>query len=192
MGDPTAVPRIIFWITMGIWGVLEVRTAARRAGSDTGEDRGTQAASLGATIAGLLAAWLIDAILPEVIPANEHGPFLLGGAVFVAAGVALRIWAIRALGRFFTCQVMTHSDQRVIAEGPYRFVRHPAYTALLISCLGVGIATAHPLSVVVVIVLPLVGLLRRIAVEEAALETSLGDDYVAFCRTRKRLIPGVW
>jgi protein-S-isoprenylcysteine O-methyltransferase Ste14 len=190
--DPTLGPRIWFWIAMGIWGGVEVRTAIRRAGTDTGEDAGSQRWSLGGTLGGLLAALVIDEVMPEVVAEARHGPFLIAGGAIVLAGVALRIWSIRTLGRFFTYQVMTTADQHVIAHGPYRWLRHPSYTGLLVSCVGAGVATANPVSLLASIVIPLVGLMRRITVEEGALAQRMGDEYLAFAASRKRLIPGIW
>jgi protein-S-isoprenylcysteine O-methyltransferase Ste14 len=177
---------------MGVWGALEVRTAARRPGTDTGEDRGSQRWSFGSVVAGLLAALVIDETMPEIVREQNHGPFLFAGAALVALGVSLRIWSIRTLGRFFTYQVMTTRDQTVVTNGPYRFVCHPSYTALLLCCVGAGVATANPLSLLAVIVIPLIGLTRRIRVEEHALTRALGDDYRTYVASRKRLVPGVW
>jgi protein-S-isoprenylcysteine O-methyltransferase len=190
--DPTLVPRIVFWIAMGVWGGLEVRLAVRRGGRDTGEDAGSIRWSFGATVAGLLAALISDALLPEVVAEQRHGPYLLTGAVVVLGGVGLRIWAVRTLGRFFTYHVMTTDDQVVVTNGPYRVVRHPSYTGLLVSCVGAGIATANPVSLGLVVVIPLIGLARRIQVEEGVLERTLGDDYERFAASRKRLVPWVW
>jgi protein-S-isoprenylcysteine O-methyltransferase Ste14 len=190
--DPTRAPRIWFWTAMAVWGVLEVRTAIRRAGTDTGEDAGSQRWSLGGTLGGLLAAVVIDEVMPEVVAESRHGPFLIAGGVLVIAGVALRIWSIRTLGRFFTYQVMTTDDQHVVSHGPYRRLRHPSYTALLVSVVGAGVATANPVSLVAAVAIALVGLMRRISVEEAALARRLGDDYRTFAASRKRLIPWVW
>jgi protein-S-isoprenylcysteine O-methyltransferase Ste14 len=190
--DPTLAPRIWFWTAMAVWGVLEVRTAIRRSGTDTGEDAGSQRWSLGGTLGGLLAALIIDEVMPEVVAESRHGPFLIAGGVLVLAGVALRIWSIRTLGRFFTYQVMTTADQHVVSHGPYRWVRHPSYSALLVSVVGAGVATANPVSLPVAVVIALVGLMRRISVEEAALARRMGDDYRAFAASRKRLVPGIW
>ena len=190
--DPTLVPRIVFWVAMGVWGGLEVRLAVRRGGRDTGEDAGSIRWSFGATVVGLLAALVSDALLPEVIAEHRHGPYLWTGAGVVLSGIALRIWAVRTLGRFFTYQVMTTDDQVVVTNGPYRAVRHPSYTGLLISCVGAGIATANPVSLFLVVVIPVVGLTHRIRVEEAALERTLGDDYRRFTASRKRLVPWLW
>ena len=190
--DPTRLPRIFFWTAMAVWGVLEVRTAIRRGGTNTGEDAGSQRWSLAGTLGGLLAALVIDELMPEFVAEARHGPFLIAGGVGVAAGVALRIWSIRTLGRFFTYQVMTTADQAVIAHGPYRLLRHPSYSALLVSVLGAGVATANPVSLLAAVAIAFIGLMRRIRVEETALARRLGDDYRTFAASRKRLVPWIW
>ena len=43
-------------------------------------------------------------------------------------GVVLRWFAIWKLGRYFTRDVAVSSDQEVVQSGPYRFIRHPAYS----------------------------------------------------------------
>jgi protein-S-isoprenylcysteine O-methyltransferase Ste14 len=58
--------------------------------------------------------------------------------------------------------------------------------------LGIGVAFDNLLSVVACIVLPLVGALRRIEVEEDTLSRELGDSYKTYAQRTSRLIPGVW
>src|SRR6202043_1221299 len=95
------------------------------------------------------------------------------GLAIIWAGVGLRWWSFRTLGRYFTIDVMTSADQPVITTGPYRIVRHPSYAGLLLIFAGIGIMSANWLSLAAMILLPLVGLLNRIRVEEAALMATL-------------------
>jgi protein-S-isoprenylcysteine O-methyltransferase len=46
--------------------------------------------------------------------------------LLLTAGIVLRIWSIVHLGRFFTVDVAIQEGQRVVRDGPYRFVRHPS------------------------------------------------------------------
>ena len=110
----------------------------------------------------------------------------------MGAGVFVRQWAILTLGKFFTVDVRVHSDQQVIDRGPYRFVRHPAYSGLIIFFIGVGLALSNWASLIVLAVVPTVGLLVRIRSEERALVTGLGEDYRRYATGRRRLFPGVW
>src|SRR4051794_37745232 len=49
----------------------------------------------------------------------------------LAAGLGLRWWAIRTLGKFFTVDVAVHKEHRLVTAGPYAWLRHPSYTGLL-------------------------------------------------------------
>jgi protein-S-isoprenylcysteine O-methyltransferase len=115
----------------------------------------------------------------------------LGVALF-AFGLLLRWYAIFYLGRFFTVDVAIAADHRVIDSGPYRWVRHPSYSGALLACLGYGIVLGSWLSLLMV-TLPIAAMLmRRIAVEEAALSAALGEAYRRYAARTRRLIPFVW
>ena len=124
-------------------------------------------------------------------PVARWSVFILGIVVMVA-GSLFRLWAIRTLGHFFTADVRVVAGQHVVTSGPYRRVRHPSYTGLIVAFAGMGLALGNWLSLLVLIVLPLVGLVFRIHVEEAALLAKLGDPYAQYMSRTKRLLPGVW
>ncbi len=75
-------------------------------------------------------------------------------------------------GLFFTVDVRVHPDQTVVVRGPYRFVRHPSYTGLILF-VGVGLALTDWASPAV----PTAKMVVRIHSEERALLAALGDDY---------------
>jgi protein-S-isoprenylcysteine O-methyltransferase Ste14 len=118
-------------------------------------------------------------------------PFV-AGYVVLAAGIVLRAWAILTLGRFFTPTVQIQQGQRVVESGPYRYVRHPSYTGMLVALIGLGIALDDWLSLLILAVLPLTGILVRIRYEESVLTEALGDDYREYAARTPRLVPGVW
>jgi protein-S-isoprenylcysteine O-methyltransferase Ste14 len=116
---------------------------------------------------------------------------IVGEAVAVA-GIALRVWAILTLDRFFTFVVGIVPGQRVVQHGPYRMLRHPGYAGALLVLLGIGIVLANWLSLLVLVLVPTLVLSVRITVEEAALAGALGAEYLAYAGRTARLIPGVW
>jgi protein-S-isoprenylcysteine O-methyltransferase Ste14 len=107
-------------------------------------------------------------------------------------GLAIRVWAVAALGRAFRTTVEVDPDQAVVTSGPYRWVRHPSYTGLLLIVAGVGLAAGNWLALAGCVALPLPAVVRRIRVEEAELSRVLGEPYRAYARRTKRLIPGLW
>jgi protein-S-isoprenylcysteine O-methyltransferase Ste14 len=107
-------------------------------------------------------------------------------------GIAIRQWAVALLGQLFTTDVRVHPGQIVVDRGPYRWVRHPSYTGMLITFVGIGLALGNWAALAVLVVLPTVGLVVRIRVEERALADGLGDAYRSFAASRSRLVPGLW
>jgi protein-S-isoprenylcysteine O-methyltransferase Ste14 len=119
-------------------------------------------------------------------------PLFVAGLVVMCAGIAVRQWAVATLGRFFTIDVRVQSGQTVVESGPYRWVRHPAYTGLILTFLGLGLALGNWASLLAAFLVPTAGLVYRIHVEEHALLEALGEPYRRFAEGRARLVPGVW
>jgi protein-S-isoprenylcysteine O-methyltransferase Ste14 len=176
------------------WAALEVGLAVRdlvrwraRHSSDRGT-RGIVALSLGGSI-------FVGIMLRQWVPALDTpvpAAFAVAGLVVIWAGLAVRVWAVVTLGRSFSTFVQADADQAVVTHGPYRWVRHPSYTGLLLIALGLGLGARNWLSVLICAVVPVLGLLPRIAVEESELTRVLGERYRDYQRTTRRLAPGLW
>jgi protein-S-isoprenylcysteine O-methyltransferase Ste14 len=169
-----------------VW--IRVRTRRTTAAA---HDRGSRLAIALGIGAGVASAILVAAHWSGGTLPAAWAWFVLGMFV-TAAGIALRIWAVVTLGRFFTTQVRISADQSVVTTGPYHWVRHPSYSALLLEVAGLGLALTNWLSFLCAVALPLPPLVWRIHIEEAALRTGLGAAYEEYAADRKRLVPGVW
>ena len=141
----------------------------------------------GVSVACILAAVWTGAAIPGLRP-----QVTIAGFVVILLGAALRWWAILTLGRSFTFAVAVRSAQAVVRSGPYRFVRHPSYTAILVILLGVGLALANWASLLIMLAGGLIGLLYRVRVEERALVDALGQPYVDYMCQTTRFIPFVF
>ena len=108
------------------------------------------------------------------------------------AGIGLRAWAIATLGRFFRRDIQVAEDQVVVRSGPYAALRHPSYAGNLLMLAGFGIVLANWASLAALVVIPVLGHLPRIAVEDALLIDRLGGPYREYAATTARLVPGVW
>jgi protein-S-isoprenylcysteine O-methyltransferase Ste14 len=185
---------IPYEVSIFCWFALEMGLLLRdliRRRVRLGQDRGTRmivALSLGGAIfvGILLRQWLpaLDTPVPAV--------FAVAGLVVIWVGLALRLWAVLTLGRSFSTFVQVDAAQAVVSSGPYRWVRHPSYTGLLLIALGFGIGARNWLSIVVCVVVPLLGLVPRIAVEESELIGTLGARYGEYQKRTDRLVPKVW
>jgi protein-S-isoprenylcysteine O-methyltransferase Ste14 len=145
------------------------------------------AAVVGGMVGGLqLAHWHAASI------GAARWPLFVVGLALMATGVLVRQWAIFVLSRFFTVDVRVHPNQTVVDRGPYRWVRHPSYSGLVLFLVGVGLAVSNWASLIVLALVPTAGLLVRVHSEERALLAALGEEYRRFAATRRRLFPGIW
>jgi protein-S-isoprenylcysteine O-methyltransferase len=117
--------------------------------------------------------------------------FRVGLSVMIV-GVLLRWWSIATLGRLFTVNVAIREGHELIDWGPYRYVRHPSYTAILLVHLGAALCFGNALTLVMLTVPTTLALLNRVRVEEAVLQSGLGDRYRKYMARTKRLIPGLY
>jgi protein-S-isoprenylcysteine O-methyltransferase Ste14 len=161
---------------------------------DVAQSRTDRFSALGIYIA-IVGSQLVSIIdygyRPEWRP-PPLSPQVLIGVALLLGGLAFRVWAIRTLGRFFTSTVVTQVGQTVVQDGPYRIVRHPSYTGIVVSVAGTALALGSRLGFLFLLVLVIPAYLWRIHVEESELRTTLGEPYAEFCRTRKRLIPFIY
>jgi protein-S-isoprenylcysteine O-methyltransferase len=109
-----------------------------------------------------------------------------------AAGLAIRWWAIVTLGRFFTVDVVIEKDHELVQRGPFRWVRHPSYSGVLLAFLGWAMTLWNWVAMAVVLVPIFAAFVRRMNVEEEALRGALGERYAAYMTRTKRLVPGVY
>jgi protein-S-isoprenylcysteine O-methyltransferase len=116
----------------------------------------------------------------------------IAGVIVMIVALAVRWTAIFTLGKSFSSNVAIQDSQKIIRTGLYRFVRHPSYLGLLLAFLAVGLHSRNWISFALVLVAPTAALLYRIHVEEAALAQAFGEDYAAYSKTTKRLIPGLY
>jgi protein-S-isoprenylcysteine O-methyltransferase Ste14 len=185
---------IVFYAALISFVVLEMRTRLRnvlkREGSSA--DSGSIVVVWLSLVVGLGGAFALAGSAHGAEIDSGQWPVFVVGIVLMVGGIVLRQWSVQTLGRFFTVDVRIHENQTVVDTGPYRWVRHPSYTGLLITLLGVGLALGNWAALALLIVVPTAGVVARIRVEERALEGALGERYRRFEATRARLIPGVW
>lgn len=183
-----------FVVSLFCWFALEVTLVVRdlvRRKAGLHRDRGTRAI----VALSLIGSIFIGIILPRWVPAlDTPAPraFATAGFLVIWAGLVTRVWAVVTLGRSFSTFVQADAGQAIVTRGPYRWARHPSYTGLLLIALGFGLGAGNWLSLLICAVVPVLGLLPRIAVEESELTRVLGDRYRSYQRTTRRLVPGLW
>jgi protein-S-isoprenylcysteine O-methyltransferase len=163
---------------------------ARRTSQVAVEDRGSMLL-IWITVAGAVTLAIICSH-HELIPIAESSlPIRIIALAFLVGGLSLRWAAILILGALFTANVAIASDHKVVDSGPYRYVRHPSYTGLLLAFLGLGVFLNSWLGLASLMIPISIAVAYRIRVEESALRSALGTAYSDYCAQRKRLIPGL-
>jgi len=134
------LPTVLVWLTglTGLaWVALELRQSRHSRPEARHGDRGSRVVIGVAAVIGILLAIAARRVLPGFAIGNPVVAAWCGLGLLLAAR-ALRQWSFWTLGRYFTFTVQTSADQTVIATGPYRFVRHPAYSALLLAAFSIA------------------------------------------------------
>jgi protein-S-isoprenylcysteine O-methyltransferase Ste14 len=178
------------WVASEVAILIFRRTRGRTAGCQI-HDRGSLLLLWPVIIASIaLGTWYAQLHSPDLLRDASQARLL--SILFLAFGLAIRWMAILKLGRSFTANVTIQQRQRVEKTGVFRFVRHPSYTGLLVIFAGIGLNTRSSVGLAIVILPITLALLYRIHVEEKALSEAFGDEYQSYCRSTKRLIPGVF
>lgn len=145
---------------------------------------------LGVSGAGQIASlveWAYFRGAPQALDA-----WALCGLAFLAGGTTFRLWAIRTLKNNFSATVRIKQGQQLVTSGPYRWLRHPSYTGAWLAMIGAALLMHSYIGLVLMGPGMLLVYMRRIAVEEKALEVGFGEAYVNMKQNTQRLVPGVW
>jgi protein-S-isoprenylcysteine O-methyltransferase Ste14 len=184
-----AVACFIWWVPEMI-GTFKQRAKSRKEASV--QDRGSLGILIGLQWLGLaLSFWFASLFRAAAIQGPRTTLFVLG-VIIILLGVALRWYAIWTLGRYFTRDVAVSADQQIVQNGPYHFIRHPAYSGTLLTMLGIGLAMTNWASLLTLLACVFLGHLYRIHVEEQAIVRAVGQPYVDYMHRTKRIIPLVF
>jgi len=179
----------IFWSAYACWAVLEMLWSRTKRSSDRSRDRGSLRLVIVLLWVGLGLDFWLSFALPQAAITWKRPAVFFAGIGLMLGGVAFRYYAVATLGRFFTFDVAVQSGQKVIEAGPYRYIRHPAYTGTLTTLLGLGLALGNWVGLVALLAPIGAALAYRIRVEETALLEAIGEPYRQYMGRTKRLVP---
>ncbi len=114
------------------------------------------------------------------------------GATLLALGITLYLWVQKTLGRFFSLGVVIYQGQELVQNGPFRFVRHPAYAGAFIIFVGVGLLAQSWVAIVLACIGSSLVFGYRVAIEEKALLSEFGQQYISYSKRVKRFIPFIF
>src|SRR5207249_8826 len=173
------------WIVSELFGAVLVPRLRRRGATRVKRDRGSGALIIFTVFVSIILALSLGYAGFGPLPDWVFYP----GIFLMLLGVVVRQWAIAVLGRFFSLNVQVVEDHRVVEKGPYRLIRHPSYTGLLITFIGISLAVQSFGALLVLLAVFTVSFGYRIGVEEKTLLSELGEDYANYMKRTKRIIP---
>lgn len=162
-----------------------------------------------------VSRWILQVLARDdtgIVRRLVLSPSFLAISAIGLAGGALRYQCYRTLGQFFTFELAIHKGQKLVTEGPYRYVRHPSYTAWIVGTLGVALMPLTRGSwfyesdfvktqrgkVALAFgaawwLFGVFGLTRRITTEETMMKRKFGEEWEVYIkRVPYRLVPYVF
>jgi protein-S-isoprenylcysteine O-methyltransferase Ste14 len=126
--------------------------------------------------------WLDERFLPLTMATYWLGLLML------VAGIGFAVWSRRTLGRNWSGTVTVKHDHELVRTGPYRFVRHPIYTGLLLAILGTAVAIGEWRGLVAFALIT-ASLLIKMTTEERFMSETFADAYARYRTEVAALIP---
>ena len=140
---------------------------------------------------------LITFLVPPIILLARIGhypaewlPVRLAGVALSLYAIVLLPWATWTLGRMYVPGAGVFKDHRLITAGPFRYLRHPIYSAIIALWLSAALGTLNWLLLVTWPVY-VVGVMKPARQEEELLRAKFGDTYEAYAEKAGRLIPQI-
>jgi methyltransferase len=185
---PTQVLYLLFLAALGIQRLIELRISGRNqrwALEQGGVEYGREHFPLMKVLhTGFLLGCAIEVVFLDR-PFSARLGFAMLALVAVAQG--LRFWAMATLGRRWNVRVIVIPGQSPVTGGPYRFVRHPNYLAVIIEFLAIPLIHSALWTAIAFSVLNAWMLSVRIRCEERALNEHA--DYQQRLGKKNRFVP---
>ena len=129
--------------------------------------------------------------VPLVLPVAARAAALILGALLLFPGLALVLWGRLTLGQMYNVSsafgAQLYADHRLIAHGPFAWVRHPMYVGIIMASFG-GLLIYRTWALVFAAT-TFLGLTVRARHEEQALAAEFGEQWQAYCRQVPAWIP---
>jgi protein-S-isoprenylcysteine O-methyltransferase Ste14 len=185
-GWPVIVSAVI-WCVFAIYWEYAAKTASKALSSESRGSRSIHVIAITAgqlllffSVPGLNGNWLSRSVLLVAL-----------GFAFEVGGFLLAVWARRCLGKHWSGEITIKIDHQLVRNGPYKYVRHPIYTAMLMLYIGAAIVSGqwHALAGAA---LAAIAYSRKIPMEEANLARAFPEEYNDYRRQTRALVPGIF
>jgi protein-S-isoprenylcysteine O-methyltransferase Ste14 len=122
------------------------------------------------------------------LDSQYHAVFAIA-ALFCIANAAVRTWGTAYLNPEVMVDMRLHTS-RLVADGPYRYVRNPLYFGNILLAIGFGLMASR-IGFLIMVVGMILFDYRLILREEAGILATQGESYRAYCAAVPRLLPAL-
>lgn len=177
---------ILWTVFLAVWIVWAIRT------KETKEREGAMS-RLSYTVPTIAAffcmftdriafGWLRIAIFPATLAVE------IPGVVITLAGIGFAVWARVSIGTNWSSSVTVKVGHQLVRTGPYRWVRHPIYSGIILAMLGTALERRE-LRGVLAVVLLYVGFKIKSRIEERTMAGVFGAQYAEYSRSTGAIFP---
>ncbi len=177
------------WGVLGLyWLVTAVGTKKTAVNENTGL-RVFRMAILALMLVLLMTDWLrVGPLAWRIVP--RHAGVVWLGAALTGVGLMLAIWARWYLGRNWSDKVVLKVDHELIRSGPYRYLRHPIYSGVLLAVAGTTLTVGEWRGVAALVLLG-TNYYVKATKEEKILAANFGQAFAEHKRTTGFFLPGL-
>jgi len=145
------------------------------------------------TIPVILGTYLIGSVrirlgwwTTRVLPRTETIQAI--AILITAAGIGLAIWARFYLGQNWSGTVTIKVGHTLTRSGPYKWVRHPIYSGILLAMIGTALAHGRPTGLIAIVLFWL-GFAIKLRLEEQFMRKTFGQEYDEYAKATGALVP---
>ena len=178
---------VVLWLAFSVYWTYAAKVSAPAKASESGWSRLLHLILMDGAM--LLLLLPIPGLSPRFLP-NSHS-LVYAGLVIQGAFLWMAVWARWCLGKNWSGEVRIATGHQLVRTGPYRFLRHPIYTAVLGMHCGTMLVSGE-IHALLALMLVTVAYWRKIRLEERVLGETFGAAYDAYRRDTWALVPLIY
>ncbi|MBV4427446.1 methyltransferase family protein [Clostridium tyrobutyricum] len=179
----------IFFIIseMLIW-IFTCFYSKRQSGNRESRDKGSYLV----LVLGFIAVIYLNPFCRRMVHILLPDSCFVFGLFLIIIGVLLRAVSVWTLRKFFTLSVQMNSEQKIVQNGIYKYIRHPAYSGSILSLVGISLCFRSIIGLAGTIIIIFVIYGYRIKIEEKMLENRFGMLYREYKKKTYKIIPFIF
>jgi protein-S-isoprenylcysteine O-methyltransferase Ste14 len=194
------LPTLVFVWVMLCWFIFAGSFVWRRKPPSPPDQKRNRGSLVGLALQGLSYAivWSVhrEFLTPIVSGSSLRETLSVVGNVIAMVAAAASVWlviaAVKTLGKEWSLTARLVEGHKLATSGPYAYVRHPIYTAMLGMLTATGLAISRWQSLVAALVVFMLGTIIRLRSEEKLLREAFGEEFEVYAQRVAALVPGLY